>query len=148
MIAKKITFTDYNGIKRTETHFFHLTEAELSEMLSTDGDYTFDKQLIRIMKQRNGKEIVSFFKDLIYRSYGEKSLDGRRFIKTEEVKRNFMETEAYSTLFMELCTDSKKGAEFINGILPANLSAELDKTMSDPESIPEDLRDILSENGE
>lgn len=140
MIEKKITFSDYNDQEITDSFFFHLNEAEIAEMLATEGDYTFDKKLEQIYKQRNGKEIMAFFKDLIYRSYGVKSLDGRRFIKTEEVKREFMETEAYSVLFMELCTDSVKGAEFVNGILPNKLSAQVEELLKDEENLPPEVK--------
>lgn len=143
MIERSITFTDYNGKERTETFCFHLNKAEIAEWLTTDGDYTFDEVLKKITEQRNGKETIAIFKDLIQRSYGEKSIDGRRLIKTEEAKQNFMETEAYSELFMELCTDTSKAIEFVNGILPKDLSMEVDKLFEDPDNLPPELRDML-----
>ena len=65
------------------------------------------------------KGLIDLFKDLILRSYGEKSADGRRFIKSKELSTAFSQTEAYSELFMELVTDAEKAAEFVNGITPA-----------------------------
>lgn len=143
MFEKTITFTDYNGEKREEKHCFHLNKAEIAKWLTTDGDYTFDKVLEKIVEKRNGKEVMSVFEDLIYRSYGEKSLDGRRFIKTEEVKRNFIETEAYSELFMELCTNSAAAAEFLIKILPKDLGDDVDKVFTNPENLPENLRKLI-----
>lgn len=144
MLKKTIEFVDYDGNKRKEDHYFNLNKAELIEWLTTSGDYTLDKVLLRIAKERNGRKIMETFKDLIYRSYGEKSLDGRRFIKSEEVKANFMETEAYSKLFVEICSDAKKAAEFINGLIPKDLAEEVEKAFREnPDGIPEELKDYI-----
>lgn len=133
MYIKKIKFTDYMGVDREEEHAFNLNEAEIVEWLSTTGDYTLDKKLDRVAKERNGKEIMATFKDLIYRAYGKVSLDGRRFDKTEETKRDFMETEAYSKLFMELVTDAHAAADFINKIIPKDLAERVSKIISENE---------------
>lgn len=144
MLKKVIEYVDYDGNKRKEEFYFHLNKAEVIEWLMTTGDYTLDKVLERIAKTRNGKEIMATFRDLIYRSYGEKSLDGRRFIKTEEVKQNFMETEAYSVLFTELVSDGKKAGEFVNGIVPKDLADEIAKMVREnPDGIPDSVRDYL-----
>lgn len=137
-------YPDFDGNLRSEDFYFNLTKAEVIEWLTTNGDYTLDKVLLRLGQERNAKEIMSLFKDLIYRSYGVKSLDGRRFVKSEEVKQDFMETEAFSILFTELVTDATKAANFINQIIPADLSEEALKIMKEnPEGIPDELKDYL-----
>lgn len=144
MLTKTITYEDFNGNERTEEFHFNLTKAETIEWLTTNGDYTLDKLILRLSEKRNGKEVLAIFKDLIYRSYGEKSLDGRKFIKTEEVKSNFMDTEAYSVLFTELTTDGTKAAEFINAILPKDFTEEINKILKEnPDGIPDEMKDYL-----
>lgn len=144
MYKRTITFTDYNGTKRTEDHYFNLSKAEVIKWLTTSGDYTLDKVFEKIVAKRNGKEIMKVFDELIYLSYGEKSLDGRRFDKSEEVKRNFMETEAYTVLFTELVTDAKKAAEFINKIIPQDMADEISKIYEKyPDGIPDELKDYI-----
>lgn len=118
MIKKTLTYTDYNGVERTEDYYFNLTEAELVEMeLSIDGG--MQKKIEKIMNSKDMKQIIEVFKDLILRSYGEKSDDGKRFIKNKEITEAFTQTEAYSMLFMKLATDDKEASDFVNGILPA-----------------------------
>lgn len=118
MIKKTLTYTDYDGVERTEDYYFNLTEAELVEMeLSIDGG--MQKKIEKIMNSKDMKQIIEVFKDLILRSYGEKSDDGRRFIKNKEITEAFTQTEAYSMLFMKLATDEKEASDFVNGILPA-----------------------------
>lgn len=118
MIKKTLTYTDYNGVERTEDYYFNLTEAELVEMeLSIDGG--MQKKIEKIMNSKDMKQIIEVFKDLILRSYGEKSDDGKRFIKNKEITEAFTQTEAYSMLFMKLATDEKEASDFVNGILPA-----------------------------
>lgn len=124
MLKKQITYTDYNGVTRTEDFYFNISQAELSEMeLSVEGGFsTFIKY---ILEAQSTPELIKTFKDLIMKAYGEKTTDGLRFRKTDE-KGNplcvaFSETEAYSVLFMELATDDVAAAEFVNGITPANI---------------------------
>lgn len=121
MLKKTITYTDYNGVERTENHYFNLTEAEILEMeMGTEGGLA--EMISRIVAAKDAPAIIRVFKDLVLKSYGEKSADGRRFIKSDEISRAFSQTEAYSKLFMELATDDVAGAEFVNGIVPANMS--------------------------
>lgn len=118
MIKKTLTYTDYDGVERTEDYYFNLTEAELVEMeLSIDGG--MQKKIEKIMNSKDMRQIIEVFKDLILRSYGEKSDDGKRFIKNKEITEAFTQTEAYSMLFMKLATDEKEASDFVNGILPA-----------------------------
>lgn len=138
MFCKTITYTDFDGNERTEDHYFNLTEAEVIEWLSTNSDYTIDKVLDNMKKKMDVKGILESTKALIYMAYGEKSLDGRRFIKTPEVKANFMETNAYSVLFMELATDAKKAAEFVNALIPKTLNDKI-------KAIKEEHGDITTE---
>lgn len=144
MYKKTITFTDYDDQKRTEDHYFHLNKAEIIRWLTTTGDYTLDKVLERLSKERNGKKIMEIFEDLIYRSYGKKSLDGRRFEKTEEIWKNFYQTEAYSELFTELVTDAKKAAEFVNQIIPKDIADEVAKIIKEnPDGVSDELKDYV-----
>lgn len=124
MFKKTITYEDYNGVKRTEDFYFNLTKAELMEMeLATTGG--MKNMLERIMNTQDTKQIVEVFKDIILRSYGQKSDDGRRFIKSKELRDEFAQTDAYSELFMELATNDKAATQFVNSIIPASLAAEV-----------------------
>ncbi len=120
MFKYTITYTDYDGNERKETFRFHLSEAELSEMeLTTPGGMT--AMLNSIVDAREDTQIVKIFKELILKSYGEKSPDGKYFNKSEELSDKFSHTEAYNKLFMELASNSKKAAEFVKGILPESI---------------------------
>lgn len=123
MIKKTITYVDYNGTERTEDHYFHLTKAEIMEMeMSIDGGLA--EMITRIVAAQKVPEIIKVFKDLILKSYGVKSPDGKRFIKNQDLIDEFAQTEAYSQLFMELATDADKAAEFVNGIMPADIDTK------------------------
>lgn len=117
MLKKTITFTDYNGNERTEDFYFNLSKAELSEMeLSTTGG--LGQMIQDIVAAQDTPRIISIFKDLILKSYGIKSADGRRFIKSKELSMEFAQTEAYSDLFMLLATNEAAATEFVDGIVP------------------------------
>lgn len=124
MLKKTITYTDYNEMERTEDFYFNLTEAELNELqLATPGGYA--GYLQKMVAAQDTPTLIGVIKDLILRSYGEKSLDGRIFVKIDEsgkpVSRMFSQTEAFSKLYMELGSDSDAATKFVLGIMPKNL---------------------------
>lgn len=125
MIKKTITYTDYNGIERTENFYFNLSEAEVLEMeMSTEGGMA--ESIQKVVDAKDAPTIIRVFKDLVLKAYGVKSDDGRRFMKTKpdgsRYADDFKETEAYSQIFMELATDSDAAAKFVNGIVPTKLA--------------------------
>lgn len=127
MYAKKIKYTDFNGQEREQTFYFNLTEAELMEMESSvDGGLSeYGK---RIIECKNVPEIMELFKKLILITYGEKSADGNRFIKEDPIRGKlsleFMQTNAYSELYMEFLQNPDSAAEFFNSVIPAKIREE------------------------
>lgn len=118
MITKEVSYTDLNGEKQTEVLYFHLSRPEIVRLQSSRSE-GYDTYLKNILKEGKKKEIVSFLENLILNSYGEKSADGKRFVKSDEIRNNFEQSLAYDELFTELLSD-KTGAEassFVNGLL-------------------------------
>ena len=126
MLKKTITYTDYDGKTRTEDFYFHLSKTDIV-MLETSVDGGFQQVLETIAKTNDTNAIIREFKKVIHVSYGEKSADGRQFNKSEEISRAFEATPAYDQLFYEMITDTEKAIEFIKGILPADVSKEVEK---------------------
>ena len=119
MLTKTITYTDFDGNSRSETFFFNLTKAEVTEF-----NFTFKGGLEAYIKQITNPEtkdegaVVQLLKEIIARSYGVKSDDGKRFIKNKELTEEFLQSEAYSELFMEIASDEKAAQNFIKHVLP------------------------------
>lgn len=129
MITKTIKYTDYNGNEREEKFYFNLTKAEITEInfdLSSDGVSLQDK-LKKMIDEKDSAGIFKFFKLLIVKSYGEKSDDGKRFIKTDDMGIGFTQTEAYNVLLEELLSaeDGSLAVEFVKGIVPADIQAKV-----------------------
>ena len=125
MIKKTVTYTDFNGVKRTEDFYFNLTEAELTELeYGVEGG--FRAMVKKIIDEENHGRLIEYFKKIVLLAYGEKSADGRRFVKSEEIRNGFAPTEAYSKIFMELANDDKAAAAFINGIIPNEAPVQAD----------------------
>lgn len=117
MLKKTITYTDYNGVERTEDYLFNLNKAELLELgLSKKGG--LEQWIEKIVQEEDAPKLVAIFKEIILKAYGEKSADGKRFIKSDELAEEFSQTEAYVELFIELATKAEAAAAFINGITP------------------------------
>lgn len=127
MLKKTITYTDYNGVERTEDFYFNLNKAEVMEMeMSTKGGLA--EMIQRIIAAQDAPAIIKIFKDLVLKAYGEKSPDGKHFNKFDKdghrLADDFAQTEAYSNLFMELATDADTASNFINAIVPADLNQQ------------------------
>lgn len=124
MITKTIAYPDYNGKKRIEDFNFHLNKAELLELdASYEGGWVAHVQ--RIVNTNSNADIFYTMKDFLLRAYGVKSEDGRRFMKSDEIRRSFEENPAYEILLMELTVGpdaAKIAADFINGVVPADMS--------------------------
>lgn len=144
MYKKVINYTSYDGENLKYEAYFNLNKAELMKWIMGSRDYSIDKLLERMLMNQNKKELMGIFDELIDMSYGEKSLDGRRFMKTPEILANFKATEAYSEFFMELCSDTNKVTEFILGIVPAEMVDEITKAIKEnPDGIPAEMKDYV-----
>ena len=120
------TYTDYDGVERTEDFLFNLSEAEIVEMeYGVTGG--MQRMLEQIVAAKDAKRIMDVFKDLIKRAYGVKSPDGRRFEKDEKLSKEFTETPVYSDMFMKFARDADAAAEFVNKIIPQSVAAEVAK---------------------
>jgi hypothetical protein len=140
MLAKKIKYVDYNGDDQERTFLFNLNKAEIAEMeMTTPGGLV--NHINKITDAQNLPELTALFKTLILKSYGEKSSDGQRFVKSKELSTEFSETEAYSELFVELISNADAAANFVNGIVPTVSNeqiAEAEKKLS-----PDDPRLVM-----
>lgn len=147
MLKKKIEYTDYNGDKQIEYFYFNLSKAEVLRMESSyDGGMT--TMLTRIINERDNTKIYEFFEKLVQDSYGEKSDDGKRFVKKRDGRRlvdDFIDTSAYSELIYELATSADKAAEFVNGVLPKELVSG-DLNPGDIDGIPPEVVEQLHAN--
>jgi hypothetical protein len=140
MIIKKIPYTDFNDVEREEEFAFNLSKAEIMEMeLGTEGGYT--SYLRKISQTQNVPALAKIFKELILKTVGYVSDDGKRFVKSDEYAKEFEQTEAYSNLYMELATDPVKASEFINGIIPKKLQKEIEEAKKSGK-LPEDLNNL------
>ncbi len=142
MLKKTIKYTDYNGVERTEDFFFNLTKAEIMDMqMGTIGGLA--DMIATLVRTQNMPEIIRIFKNIILKAYGEKSSDGKRFMKTgadgQPLSIGFSETEAFSILYMELATDSKAAAKFVNGIVPTDMEISEEKQK-------EAMKELFGEN--
>lgn len=126
MIKKTISYTDYDGNERVENFYFNMSKPELIEWQASESG-GLEKKIEKISQEQDIKKIIELMKEIIQKSYGIKSDDGKRFIKNQEILDEFIQSEAYSELFMELATNSDAASEFINGILPKGLVEEAKK---------------------
>lgn len=135
MLKKEITYDDFNGDTATETLYFNLTK---SEMLELDADHIdgLEATIKRITQTNDRQGLIREFKRIIMMSYGQKSPDGKRFVKTDELRQEFQQTAAYDALFMELATNDKSAAAFMKGILPKDMAAEVSRIENETPTPP------------
>lgn len=130
MFTIERTYKDFLGQERTEKFYFNFTTAELLEMrFSVNGG--LEKLIQEMIDKQDGAQIMQTIRKLVLESYGEPSLDGREFLKSEEISKRFASTQAYSDLFMELVTDASKAANFVNSLIPDELKEEVAKAQKE-----------------
>lgn len=128
MYKMTLSYEDFDGNARTEDFYFNLTKAEIQQMAySVDGG--LDNLIKKIVQTRDYSKLVALIKDLILKSYGEKSPDGRRFDKSEDIVKGFSQTQAFSDIYMELSSDDKKLLEFVKGVIPKDVAVEAEKQL-------------------
>lgn len=127
MLKKTITYTDYDGMERTEDFWFNLSKSELTK-LDAELPGGVLGVLRKIIDKKDRKALVDFIETLILRSYGEKTLDGKRFAKTPKMAEEFMQTPAYDELFMSILSDTDSQTSFINGVIPQSMAKEIEAT--------------------
>lgn len=138
MLVKRIDYTDFNGVKRSENYYFNFMESEIQEMNLRYPDGGLKGRLQKIIDEQDPDTIVDYFKSLILDSYGVKSSDGKRFEKSKELSDAFSQTPAYSKLFMELSTNTQAAIEFVNGIIP-NIPAPVTSAPKEEASVIETM---------
>ena len=132
MYARNITYTDYDDNERTEKFYFNLNKKELLDLeLKYQSKGGIRNALQKMMDDNDAQGVIGVIDEMIQRAYGEKSADGKRFDKNPEVLSNFVNTEAYSNLVMDLLNDSDKLGDFMTKIMPADVRAEAEKALAE-----------------
>lgn len=124
MYKKTVTYKDFNGVERTESYYFNLNQVELMKMeVGTTGGFV--EMVQRVIDAKDAPEILRVFEDLVLKAYGVKSDDGKRFEKSDKLTAEFASSAAYPIIYMEFATNADSAAEFVKGIIPADLSDKL-----------------------
>ena len=126
MIVRTMTYTDYNGETRTEKFYFNLTAAEIAK-LNFSKKNGLEETIRRCIKEGDTGQMVSLLEEIVLLAYGERSEDGKRFIKSEELSRAFSQTPAYSDLFMSFFMDENAATSFLDELIPADMAKNVDK---------------------
>jgi hypothetical protein len=126
MLKREIRYEDFDGNMVSDIFYFNLSKPELIE-LEVEYDKGFGQMLQDIVESEDNKEIIARFKQIVLMAYGEKSEDGKRFVKSDKIREEFSQTAAYSELFMELATDDKAAIVFLNGVLPREFRGAMEK---------------------
>lgn len=125
MLKKTVTYIDYNGVERTEAFYFHYNEAEILDMeMSTEGG--FAERIQKIIDAKDQVSLMQVIKKFVIDAYGVKSEDGKRFIKNDTVRTEFLESPAYSQIWMELVMNDEVAADFINNVIPSGMKEKLE----------------------
>ena len=146
MLKKEITFEDFEGNKVTQNFYFNITRAEAIEMdaSAAGGLQNYAKA---ISEKKNPARVIGLIKDLILKSYGEKSDDGMRFMKSPEISAAFAATDAYSVLFTELLTNTQSLIDFFVGIAPTDSKAKIKEEAKRLPKVEELIEEVKNDEG-
>ena len=115
MIKKTMTYVDFNGETVVEDLYFNLNALEYTRLTARNGG-DLDKRIAELVEKDDTEGIIALMEDLLLSSYGVKSEDGRRFVKTKQVREDFEYSQAYAELFVILLTNPEETKKFGQGI--------------------------------
>lgn len=131
MLKRNVKYTDLDGNEQEDIFYFNITNTELLELEAGEDKVSFSTRLQRIAENKDPAIILREIKSLILLAYGEKSLDGKSFIKSDELRRAFEQTVAFDALFMELTNSAESTLAFLRGCLPADMQGDFDKAVAE-----------------
>jgi hypothetical protein len=132
MLKRTIKFIDFNDEEAEETHYFNLTETEMTELSVSGGSY--QETIQRIIDTRDRESLYAHFKSIILKAYGIKSDDGRKFTKNEEIRIDFEQTAAFDALMVELMSNDTAAATFLRDVLPAKVRGGFDDGVAESQA--------------
>lgn len=131
MLKQTVSYFDFDDNPSQETLYFNLTKTELADNLHLQDD------LEAMQRTFSGKEddlttdeikqLVDLVKTIMRLSYGVRSADGKRFVKTDELWTEFTQTAAYDEFLYSLFQNPEKAVAFMTGILPRDVRDEAKK---------------------
>jgi hypothetical protein len=128
MLKRSISYKDFNDVDCVDIFYFNISKPELIE-LEVKYEHGLTSMIQRIIEQKDHKELIKLFKELVLLAHGQKSPDGKRFIKSDQLREEFSQTAAYNALFVELATNDEAAANFLKGALPTDMVGEIDKAL-------------------
>lgn len=126
MLKKTITFPDLDGISVTEDFWFNLNKGELATLALSRPGGGLEDYLQEIIKSEDNRAILAMFKEILALSVGRRK-GSRQFEKSDDITQDFVQSEAYSELLMELLSNPPYAVEFFNGILPPELVTRMEE---------------------
>lgn len=122
MISKTLTYLDFNGDKHTREFWFHLSVPEITKLQFKDKDQTMFDALVKMTEEENAREVLDLLETMVRAAVGQRSENGARLTKNDDIRAELFETEAYSVLFEQLLQDPDEVARFLQGVLPKSLA--------------------------
>lgn len=134
MLKREIKYEDFNGEQASDIFYFNISKPEVLE-LQVEYEGGLSKFLESIIETKDSKELIKKFKEIVLLAYGQKTEDGKRFIKSDKLREEFSQTAAYQSLFMELASNEGAAVLFIQGVLPKDMAEQQDQDK--PTTLPQ-----------
>jgi hypothetical protein len=128
MLKKPIKYKDFDEQDVEEEFYFNISEAEVIE-LEHEHKGGMSGWLEELVKIEDNRQMFAELKKIILLSYGEKSPDGKQFLKKDSEGRplsaQFEQSAAYNALMFEIFSDEGNAAAFLTGVFPERVRKEM-----------------------
>ena len=121
MVERTFTCKGFDGKNYEETYGFYLSRADLLK-INLGSFVGLDVLMQKLIDAKNGTEIMNIIDRIMMTAVGHESADHKKFLKNDEIRDDFRQSDAYSQLFEELVTDAKKASSFLIGCLPEDMA--------------------------
>lgn len=142
MLKKTIKYVDYNGVERTENLYFHVSKASVltasndvyGEIMKAANELQDRAKLLEGMEVSEINEenafdpnnqviaesirmVARLLDRLVDLSYGKRSEDGLKFVKSKEVLDEFKSSMVYDAFIEQMLANQEEMIEFINKLV-------------------------------
>lgn len=115
MLKHQVSYKDFDNKTVKETLWFNLTTRDSAKLTIKYGDLA--AYVKKIEKEKDAASMMVLIEDLVLTAYGERSEDGRHFVRNDEIRERFSYSLAFEALLDDLYSDEKKMSKFFDALL-------------------------------
>lgn len=111
MFKHSVEYVDFNGSDRKEDLYFHLSLPEVTRLEAEIG-MGLEDYIKGLTTNQELNTLLAFLERMLLSSYGQKTSDGKSFIKSQVIREAFEYSQAYAEIFEQVLSNPDLARKF------------------------------------